>query len=106
VSPKTLIDCGFTIERRQVILDRPIKTLGLHQTRVALHPEVVVSVTLNVARSEDEAERQPRRGRDGGEERSGSAFNRRAVRGRPWRAARGGGDEAQPGAGPNAARDV
>ena len=51
---------GFTIERRQVILDRPIKTLGLHQTRVALHPEVVVSVTLNVARSEDEAERQSR----------------------------------------------
>jgi large subunit ribosomal protein L9 len=51
---------GFTIERRQVILDRPIKTLGLHQTRVALHPEVVVNVTLNVARSEDEAERQSR----------------------------------------------
>ena len=51
---------GFTIERPQVILDRPIKTLGLHQTRVALHPEVVVNVTLNVARSEDEAERQSR----------------------------------------------
>ncbi len=51
---------GFTIERRQVILDRPIKTLGLHETRVALHPEVVVKVLLNVARSEDEAERQQR----------------------------------------------
>ena len=51
---------GFTIERRQVILDRPIKTLGLHATRVALHPEVIVEVTLNVARSQDEAERQLR----------------------------------------------
>jgi large subunit ribosomal protein L9 len=51
---------GFTIERRQVVLDRPIKTLGLHETSVALHPEVVVKVTLNVARSADEAERQQR----------------------------------------------
>jgi large subunit ribosomal protein L9 len=51
---------GFTIERRQVIMDRPIKTLGLHETSVALHPEVVVRVTLNVARSADEAERQSR----------------------------------------------
>jgi large subunit ribosomal protein L9 len=51
---------GFTIDRRQVILERPIKTLGLHPVRVALHPEVIVNVTLNVARSEDEAERQAR----------------------------------------------
>jgi large subunit ribosomal protein L9 len=51
---------GFTIDRRQVILERPIKNLGLHAVRVALHPEVIVSVTLNVARSEDEAERQSR----------------------------------------------
>ena len=51
---------GFTIDRRQVVLDRPIKTLGLHGTRVALHPEVTVKVTLNVARSADEAERQQR----------------------------------------------
>ena len=51
---------GFTIDRRQVILERPIKTLGLHPVRVALHPEVIVTVTLNVARSEDEAERQSR----------------------------------------------
>jgi large subunit ribosomal protein L9 len=49
---------GFTIDRRQVILERPIKTLGLHPTRIALHPEVIVNVTLNVARSEEEAERQ------------------------------------------------
>jgi large subunit ribosomal protein L9 len=42
------------------VLERPIKTLGLHETTVALHPEVTVSVILNVARSEDEAERQSR----------------------------------------------
>jgi len=51
---------GFSIDRRQIVLDRPIKTLGLHPTRVALHPEVIVQIALNVARSQDEAERQAR----------------------------------------------
>jgi large subunit ribosomal protein L9 len=51
---------GFTVDRRQIVLDKPMKTLGLHATRVALHPEVLVQVSLNVARSEDEAERQAR----------------------------------------------
>ncbi len=51
---------GFAVDRRQILLDRPIKALGLHETRVALHPEVVVKVTINVARSTDEAERQAR----------------------------------------------
>ena len=51
---------GFTVDRRQVVLDRPIKTLGLHDITVALHPEVVVRVSLNVARSEGEAEKQAR----------------------------------------------
>ncbi|MEQ9121669.1 MAG: 50S ribosomal protein L9, partial [Alphaproteobacteria bacterium] len=51
---------GATVERRQVELDRPIKTLGLHPVRVRLHPEVVVTVTANVARSNDEAEAQAR----------------------------------------------
>ena len=51
---------GFTVDRRQIVLDKPIKTLGLHATRIALHPEVVVQVILNIARSEDEAERQAR----------------------------------------------
>ncbi len=51
---------GFTIERRQVIMERPIKTLGLHPSSVALHPEVIVKISLNVARSQDEAERQSR----------------------------------------------
>jgi large subunit ribosomal protein L9 len=51
---------GFTVERRQVVLERPIKTLGLHETKVQLHPEVIVKVMLNVARSEEEAARQAR----------------------------------------------
>ena len=53
---------GFTVDRRQVILDKPIKTLGLHDVRVALHPEVVVKVTANVAKSEDEAAAQEKSG--------------------------------------------
>jgi large subunit ribosomal protein L9 len=51
---------GFSIDRRQVVLDRPIKTLGIQRVRVALHPEVIVEVLLNIARSDDEAERQAR----------------------------------------------
>ncbi|PKP79510.1 MAG: 50S ribosomal protein L9, partial [Alphaproteobacteria bacterium HGW-Alphaproteobacteria-2] len=44
--------------RNQIVLDRPIKELGLHRVTVVLHPEVSVSVTLNVARSAEEAELQ------------------------------------------------
>jgi large subunit ribosomal protein L9 len=51
---------GFNVDRKQVVLERPIKTLGLHEIKVALHPEVEVKVTINVARTEDEAERQAR----------------------------------------------
>lgn len=51
---------GFSIERRQVQLDRPIKMLGLHEVRVALHGEVLPHVLVNVARTEDEAARQAR----------------------------------------------
>jgi large subunit ribosomal protein L9 len=49
---------GFTVERQQIVLDRPIKTLGLHQVRVMLHPEVGVTVTTNVAQSEEGARMQ------------------------------------------------
>ncbi|HEX9463647.1 MAG TPA: 50S ribosomal protein L9 [Alphaproteobacteria bacterium] len=49
---------GFTVDRRQILLDVPIKTLGLHKTRVSLHPEVTVSVTVNVAPTEEEAAAQ------------------------------------------------
>jgi len=48
---------GFTVERRQVNLDQPIKTLGSYAVRVSLHPEVSLIVTVNVARSQEEAER-------------------------------------------------
>ncbi|MFO0998607.1 MAG: 50S ribosomal protein L9 [Alphaproteobacteria bacterium] len=51
---------GTTVGRQQVLLDRPIKTLGLYPVRIALHPEVIESVTINVARNEEEAERQAR----------------------------------------------
>ena len=51
---------GFTVDRRQINLDQPIKTLGVHGTTVALHPEVSVKVSINVARSQDEADRQSR----------------------------------------------
>jgi large subunit ribosomal protein L9 len=51
---------GFSIERRQVMLDRPIKALGLHEIRISLHAEVSPRVTINVARSADEAARQAR----------------------------------------------
>ena len=56
-------ESGVTIERRQVQLDRPIKAIGLHAVRVDLHPEVSVTVTANVARSEEEAEIQEKTGR-------------------------------------------
>ena len=51
---------GGKADRSQVILDKPIKTLGLHEVKVRLHPEVTVTVTINIARSQDEAERQAR----------------------------------------------
>jgi large subunit ribosomal protein L9 len=51
---------GLSISRSQVVLEHPIKTLGLSPVRVALHPEVFISVSVNVARSPEEAERQAR----------------------------------------------
>jgi large subunit ribosomal protein L9 len=64
VSPRDIADAitagGFSVARTQVPLDHPIKTLGLHPVVVVLHPEVRLHVTINVARTEDEAERQAR----------------------------------------------
>jgi large subunit ribosomal protein L9 len=64
VSARDLADIvtagGFSIDRRMVSLDMPIKTLGLHTAKVQLHPEVLAKITLNVARSSEEAERQAR----------------------------------------------
>jgi len=51
---------GGKVERSMVVLNKPIKTLGLHEVTVRLHPEVSITVTLNIARSQDEAERQAR----------------------------------------------
>jgi large subunit ribosomal protein L9 len=64
VSPRDIADVisagGFTVSRTQVPLDKAIKTIGLVPVDVVLHPEVRVHVSINVARTEDEAERQAR----------------------------------------------
>ena len=49
---------GFSVSRNQIVLSTPIKTLGLHAVPIHLHPEVAAKVTINVARSPEEAERQ------------------------------------------------
>jgi large subunit ribosomal protein L9 len=49
---------GITLDRQQIVLEHPIKSLGIHEVRVALHPEVEVTVKVNVARSEEEADIQ------------------------------------------------
>jgi large subunit ribosomal protein L9 len=64
VSPRDLAalltDNGFEVDRNQIALNVPIKTVGQHKVPVHLHPEVEVTVTVNVARSADEAERLAR----------------------------------------------
>jgi large subunit ribosomal protein L9 len=71
-------DGGFTTEKRQIVLERPIKTLGMHPVRVMLHPEVSVTVTANVAQSAEGAAMQargidPLRARDEDDEEAGVA---------------------------------
>lgn len=51
-------EAGFTLDKKQCVLNRPIKELGIHALTVVLHPEVEVTIELNVARSKDEAELQ------------------------------------------------
>ena len=51
-------DSGVSIDRNQILLERPIKTLGIHPIRIALHPEVIVTIGVNVARTDEEAEAQ------------------------------------------------
>ena len=62
------VEQGLTINRTQVILEHPIKSLGLSTVRVVLHPEVSIPVTVNVARSTEEADKQARGERIGQEE--------------------------------------
>jgi len=54
----SLAEKGHDIDKKQVIMGDPIKTIGMHEVRIDLHPEVSVSIKVNVARSEDEAELQ------------------------------------------------
>jgi large subunit ribosomal protein L9 len=62
VTPRDIAEAatagGFSIDRRQVVLNAPIKALGVHSLSIVLHPEVVVKVSVNVARSAEEAELQ------------------------------------------------
>jgi large subunit ribosomal protein L9 len=51
---------GLTVDRAQVLLEQPIKTTGITQVRIELHPEVIIPVGVNVARSQEEAEKQAR----------------------------------------------
>jgi large subunit ribosomal protein L9 len=62
VSARDIVDAlesvGAKVNKSQVVLDRPIKAIGMHEVRIALHPEVAVSVKVNVARSPEEADMQ------------------------------------------------
>jgi large subunit ribosomal protein L9 len=64
VTPRDLVailgEGGFAVSRGQIALNVPIKTIGLHKVPLALHPEIEVSITVNVARSAEEAERLAR----------------------------------------------
>ena len=57
---RAVTDNGTTIDRKQVIMDKVLKTLGLHEIRVRLHPEVTVDIAVNIARSNEEADIQAR----------------------------------------------
>jgi len=62
VSARDIVDAleadGAKVTKSQIVLDRPIKGIGMHEIRIALHPEVAVTVKVNVARSPEEAELQ------------------------------------------------
>ncbi len=58
----SVTESGVKVGRNQIVLDRPIKALGIYDTRVVLHPEVSVTVTVNIARTEEEAKLQLQRG--------------------------------------------
>ena len=99
-----LTESGFEVDRNQIALNVPIKTIGQHKVPVHLHPEVEVTVTINVARSADEAERLARGEdvtvrREGGEE----ADEAEAAGGRGGSLLRAGRRRSQ-GRGPRATR--
>ena len=55
---ESVTEAGATVNRNQILLNKPIKALGVFETRVALHPEVSVNITVNIARTEEEAKLQ------------------------------------------------
>jgi large subunit ribosomal protein L9 len=57
---RVVTEKGYTVDRKQVVMDKVLKTLGLHEVRIRLHPEVISTITVNIARSQDEAEIQAR----------------------------------------------
>ena len=58
----TLMDMGYELDRNQISLNKPIKSVGIHNVSIALHPEIYVEVIANVARSEEEAKIQTETG--------------------------------------------
>src|SRR5947209_2668205 len=94
-----LVDAGFTVARNQVALHAPIKMIGMHTVPIALHPEVEVTITINVARNADEAERQARgedvtRRREDTDEEAAAAEAAAAVFEKPEAADQGKGEDA------------
>ena len=53
-----ITSAGFTVQKSQVMLGQPLKAVGVHEVRIALHPEVKASITINIARSNEEADSQ------------------------------------------------
>jgi large subunit ribosomal protein L9 len=89
---------GFSVSRSQIALNAPIKMIGMHTVPVALHPEVEVTITVNVARSADEAERQARgedvtQLREGADEAEEAAANAESVFENPAPEAQGTGED-------------
>lgn len=76
---QAVTDAGFNITRGQIRLDRPIKTLGIHKLRITLHPEVGATVSINVAKSEEEAATQRGETLEGGEVGSESILEKPAI---------------------------
>jgi len=58
---EAVTEAGFTVSRAQAAIERPIKALGIHEVKISLHPEVAVTISLNIAKSVEEAELQARR---------------------------------------------
>jgi large subunit ribosomal protein L9 len=85
---------GYTVGKQQIVLDRPIKTLGLHPVRVMLHPEVGVTVTVNVAQSEEGARMQAA-GIDPSQERDEEEQAARAAAQAAWAAAQDEGERPE-----------